>query len=92
MLSGIPVAHRPKIWAEMQWCFGDAYPGFYDDLVNMVNALTSDPTVVTQIDMDITARFYCNVFFRNGPGVAKLRDVLLAYSAVTSESDIVGRV
>jgi small G protein signaling modulator 3 len=80
VLSGIPVAHRPKIWAECSGASAMRIPGYYDDLVNMVNVVDVDPTVVAQIDMDIYRTLTDNVFFRNGPGVAKLRDVLLAYS------------
>jgi hypothetical protein len=80
VLSGIPVAHRPKIWAECSGGSAMRIPGYYDDLVNMVNVVDVDPTIVAQIDMDIYRTLTDNVFFRNGPGVAKLRDVLLAYS------------
>ncbi|EED16957.1 TBC domain protein, putative [Talaromyces stipitatus ATCC 10500] len=80
VLSGIPVAHRPKIWAECSGASAMRIPGYYDDLVNMVNVVDVDPTIVAQIDMDIHRTLTDNVFFRNGPGVAKLRDVLLAYS------------
>lgn len=80
VLSGIPVAHRPKIWAECSGASAMRIPGYYDDLVNMVNVVDVDPTIVAQIDMDIYRTLTDNVFFRNGPGVAKLRDVLLAYS------------
>jgi small G protein signaling modulator 3 len=80
VLSGIPVAHRPKIWAECSGASAMRIPGYYDDLVNMVTAVDVDPSIVAQIDMDIHRTLTDNVFFRNGPGVAKLRDVLLAYS------------
>lgn len=80
VLGGIPVAHRPKIWAECSGASAMRVPGYYDDLVNMVNVVDVDPAIVAQIDMDIYRTLTDNVFFRNGPGVAKLRDVLLAYS------------
>lgn len=85
VLSGIPVAHRPKIWAECSGASAMRVPGYYDDLVNMVTAADVDPSIVAQIDMDIHRTLTDNIFFRNGPGVAKLRDVLLAYSRRNSE-------
>ncbi|KAH8700141.1 putative TBC domain protein [Talaromyces proteolyticus] len=85
VLSGIPVAHRPKIWAECSGASAMRIPGYYDDLVKGVSAVDVDPTIVAQIDMDIHRTLTDNVFFRKGPGVAKLRDVLLAYSRRNSE-------
>jgi uncharacterized membrane protein YgcG len=39
-----------------------------------------DPAVVAQIAMDVHRTLTDNVFFRDGPGVAKLQEVLLAYA------------
>ena len=39
-----------------------------------------DPAVIAQIDMDIPRTLTDNVFFRRGPGAARLREVLLAYA------------
>jgi hypothetical protein len=80
VLGGIPVAHRAKIWAECSGASAMRVPGYYDDLVKGVSAVDVDPSVVAQIDMDIHRTLTDNVFFRKGPGVAKLREVLLAYS------------
>jgi hypothetical protein len=80
VLSGIPVAHRPKVWAECSGASAMRVPGYYDDLVKGVSAVDVDAAIVSQIDMDIHRTLTDNVFFRKGPGVAKLRDVLLAYS------------
>ena len=52
-------------------------PGYYEDLVNNGE---DDPTIATQIQMDITRTLTDNIFFRTGPGVQKLQEVLLAYS------------
>ncbi|KAH2175964.1 hypothetical protein KXW37_009055 [Aspergillus fumigatus] len=52
----------------------------YDDLVAGIGGSEPDPSVVAQIDMDINRTLTDNVFFRKGPGVSKLREVLLAYS------------
>ena len=77
VLGGIPVAHRAKIWAECSGATGLRVPGYYDDLVT--NGV-DDPTILAQIQMDINRTLTDNVYFRKGPGVVKLNEVLLAYS------------
>ncbi|PVI02043.1 TBC-domain-containing protein [Periconia macrospinosa] len=77
VLGGIPVAYRAKIWAECSGASALRVPGYYEDLVN--NGV-DNPTVVSQIQMDITRTLTDNIFFRKGPGVHKLNEVLLAYS------------
>lgn len=77
ILAGIPVAYRAKIWAECSGASVLRIPGYYDDLVS--NG-TDDPAILAQIQMDINRTLTDNVFFRRGPGVAKLNEVLLAYS------------
>ena len=77
VLSGIPVAYRSKIWAECSGATALRVPGHYDDLVA---SKTEDPDIVSQIQVDIHRTLTDNVFFRKGPGVSKLNEVLLAYS------------
>ncbi len=77
VLSGIPVAYRAKIWAECSGASALRVPGYYDDLVA---SDMDDPVIVSQIQMDIHRTLTDNVFFRVGPGVSKLNEVLLAYS------------
>ncbi|KAL9134577.1 MAG: hypothetical protein Q9175_004237 [Cornicularia normoerica] len=77
VLAGIPVAYRSKIWAECSGATALRVPGYYDDLVA---SETDDPIIVSQIQMDIHRTLTDNVFFRKGPGVTKLNEVLLAYS------------
>lgn len=77
VLAGIPVEYRSKIWAECCGATALRVPGYYDDLVA---SETEDPDIVSQIQMDIRRTLTDNVFFRNGPGVGKLNEVLLAYS------------
>lgn len=77
VLSGIPVSYRAKIWAECSGASGLRIPGYYEDLVNNGE---DNPTIVAQIQMDITRTLTDNIFFRKGPGVHKLNEVLLAYS------------
>lgn len=77
VLAGIPVAYRSKIWAECSGATALRVPGYYDDLIA---SETDDPAIVSQIQMDIHRTLTDNVFFRKGPGVTKLNEVLLAYS------------
>ncbi|QSZ35974.1 hypothetical protein DSL72_007096 [Monilinia vaccinii-corymbosi] len=79
VLGGIPVAYRAKIWAECSGASVMRVPGYYDDLIARSDE-DDDPTVVAQIQMDINRTLTDNIFFRKGPGVAKLNEVLLAYS------------
>lgn len=77
VLGGIPVAYRAKIWAECSGASALKVPGYYDELVA---SNIDDPTIVAQIQMDINRTLTDNIFFRKGPGVTKLNEVLLAYS------------
>jgi hypothetical protein len=77
VLGGIPVALRAKVWTECSGAAALRIPGYYEDLVNNGK---DDPTIATQIQMDITRTLTDNIFFRTGPGVQKLNEVLLAYS------------
>ncbi|KAJ5097906.1 hypothetical protein N7532_004907 [Penicillium argentinense] len=85
VLGGIPVALRAKVWSECSGASAMRIPGYYDDLVRGVGGTEPDAAVVAQIDMDIHRTLTDNVFFRKGPGVAKLREVLLAYACRNSE-------
>lgn len=85
VLSGIPVALRAKVWSECSGASAMRVPGYYDELVRGVGGTEPDSSVVAQIDMDIRRTLTDNVFFRKGPGVAKLKEVLLAYSRRNSE-------
>ena len=78
VLSGIPVALRAKVWAECSGASALHIPGYFSDLVSSGD--DDDPAIVAQIQMDINRTLTDNVFFRKGPGVEKLNEVLLAYS------------
>ncbi|KAK3941789.1 TBC-domain-containing protein [Diplogelasinospora grovesii] len=79
LLGGIPVAYRAKIWSECSGAKALRIPGYYEDLVSRPED-QDDPQIVAQIKADITRTLTDNIFFRKGPGVAKLHEVLLAYS------------
>ncbi|KAK7753833.1 hypothetical protein SLS62_004199 [Diatrype stigma] len=79
VLGGIPVANRPKIWAECSGSLSKRVPGYYADLVSRPSD-DDDPAVISQIDMDINRTLTDNIYFRRGPGVHKLSEVLRAYA------------
>ena len=85
VLGGVPVALRAKVWSECSGASALRIPGYYDELLRGVDGTEPDASVVAQIDMDIHRTLTDNVFFRKGPGVAKLKEVLLAYSRRNSE-------
>ncbi|KAI1769784.1 TBC-domain-containing protein [Hypoxylon cercidicola] len=79
VLGGIPVVHRPKIWAECSGALSKRIPGFYRDLISRPSDM-DDTIIISQIEMDINRTLTDNIFFRKGPGVAKLNEVLRAYA------------
>ena len=83
LLGGIPVAYRAKIWAECSGATALRIPGYYEDLARRDG--DDDPSIVAQIQMDINRTLTDNIFFRKGPGVAKLKEVLIAYSRRNAE-------
>ncbi|KAL2175377.1 rab-GTPase-TBC domain-containing protein [Thermothelomyces heterothallicus CBS 202.75] len=79
VLGGIPVSYRSKIWSECCGANALRIPGHYASLVARPET-SDDPQVAAQIKADITRTLTDNIFFRKGPGVQKLHEVLLAYS------------
>ncbi|GAA5834708.1 hypothetical protein JCM9279_007088 [Rhodotorula babjevae] len=78
--KGIPITYRPKIWGECSSANEAREPGVYQELLAQPSTL-AEAQCLKQIDMDCHRTFPTNVFFAgNGPGVAKLRNVLVAYS------------
>ncbi|KAG5952462.1 hypothetical protein E4U53_000804 [Claviceps sorghi] len=80
VLGGIPVAYRAKVWSECSGANALRVPGYYEGLVAKNGGDDDDPAVVSQIQMDIHRTLTDNIFFRKGPGVQKLSELLLAYS------------
>lgn len=80
VLGGIPVSYRAKIWSECSGASELRVPGLYDELVKGENGASADQAAVAQIETDIHRTLTDNVFFRKGPGVQKLHEVLLAYA------------
>lgn len=79
VLGGIPVEYRSKVWSECSGAVTLRVPGYYDDMV-LQSTDDDDPTVVGQIQMDIHRTLTDNIFFRKGPGVHKLKEILVAYA------------
>lgn len=79
VLGGIPVEYRSKIWSECSGAMTLRIPGYYDDMVSQ-NTEDDDPAVIGQIQMDIHRTLTDNIFFRKGPGVQKLKEILVAYA------------
>lgn len=79
VLGGIPVSYRAKVWSECSGATALRVPGYYEGLVSQ-SGEDDDPAVVSQIKMDINRTLTDNIFFRKGPGVQKLSEVLVAYS------------
>ncbi|OLN86693.1 TBC domain-containing protein C4G8.04 [Colletotrichum chlorophyti] len=79
VLGGIPVNLRAKVWAECSGANDLRIPGYYQDIIARPEK-DDDPLAVSQIDMDINRTLTDNIFFRKGPGVAKLKEVLRAYA------------
>ncbi|KAL7943750.1 rab-GTPase-TBC domain-containing protein [Trichoderma barbatum] len=79
VLGGIPVLFRAKVWSECSGATALRIPGYYDGLVSQ-SGDDDDAAVVSQIKMDINRTLTDNIFFRKGPGVQKLNEVLLAYA------------
>jgi hypothetical protein len=81
VLAGIPVSLRPKIWAECSGASALRNPGYYEDLVARSEEGTDiDPDIAAQIKADVRRTLTDNVFFRHGPGVQRLEELLRAYS------------
>lgn len=77
VLGGVPVAYRAKIWGECSGARTLKTPGVYQSLVDR----EEESEALNQIDLDLYRTMPYNVFFGNsGPGVHKLRRVLVAFS------------
>ncbi|WVR07341.1 hypothetical protein IAU60_004382 [Kwoniella sp. DSM 27419] len=77
--KGIPLKYRSDVWAECSGAKDLLVPGEYAEILTVHR---DDPSPVqNDIEKDVSRTFPGNVFFGgDGPGVAKLRRVLTAYS------------
>lgn len=76
--NGVPLLYRAKIWLECSGALEMMEPGVFKDLQNIPRA---DDNVVAEIEKDVGRTMPLNVFFGgDGPGINKLRRVLVAYS------------
>ncbi|WWC63060.1 uncharacterized protein I303_105659 [Kwoniella dejecticola CBS 10117] len=77
--KGIPLKYRSDVWAECSGAKDLMVPGEYAEIL-AVHKNDLSP-VHADIEKDVSRTFPGNVFFGgDGPGVAKLRRVLTAYS------------
>lgn len=77
--GGIPLIYRPKIWYECSGAIEHAEPGRYQELLK--DHEDEENTCTKQIDLDIGRTMPTNIYFAgDGPGVAKLRRLLVAFS------------
>lgn len=76
--SGIPLDYRSKIWLECSGASEMMEPGLFKELLQDHGDTSS---VAAEIEKDVGRTMPLNVFFGgDGPGIDKLRRVLLAYS------------
>lgn len=76
---GIPQTYRADVWAECSGARDLLVPGEYAEIL-AVHKDDQSP-VMAEIEKDVGRTFPGNVFFGgDGPGVAKLRRMLVAYS------------
>ncbi|KAG5367127.1 TBC domain-containing protein [Yarrowia sp. B02] len=83
VLGGIPVKLRPQIWSQCSGAESIKIPGLYSELLADNSDTDYDPIAAqntSQIDLDLYRTMPHNIFFGKGPGVAKLRNVLVAVS------------
>ncbi|KAK9460031.1 rab-GTPase-TBC domain-containing protein [Lipomyces oligophaga] len=86
VLGGIPVVYRSKIWSECGGADSVKVPGVYEELINIEldrtrRGIETEDEAVAQIDLDLFRTMPTNVFFGGkGPGVPKLKRVLIAFS------------
>ena len=83
--GGLPMVYRPAVWAECTRADELAEPGAYAELVaaeqNAAEAGNLPNACVSQILLDVGRTMPSNLFFGGkGPGVPKLRRLLLAYA------------
>jgi hypothetical protein len=76
--SGIPLVYRSKVWLECSGGLEMKEPGLFQDLLSQNDGPDS---AVAEIEKDVGRTMPLNVFFGgDGPGVDKLRRILIAYS------------
>lgn len=76
--NGIPMKYRPKVWSELSGSKHLVDPAEYQTLLHVTKPNTE---AESQIELDLYRTMPFNVFFKdNGPGLAQLQRVLIAFS------------
>lgn len=74
--AGIPLQYRAKVWSECSGAMEMMEPGTFHDLAGKEGSVACE-----EIAKDISRTMPANIFFGGaGPGVEKLKRVLVAYS------------
>lgn len=77
--KGIPLVYRSKIWYECSGAMELNEPGKYQEL--LLDHEDQENLCTAQIDLDIGRTMPTNIYFAgDGPGVVKLRRLLVAFS------------
>ncbi|WVQ84107.1 hypothetical protein IAT38_006252 [Cryptococcus sp. DSM 104549] len=77
--GGVPLKYRGDVWAECSGAKDLMVPGEYKEILDVHKNDVSP--VAADIEKDVSRTFPGNVFFGgDGPGVGKLRRVLVAYA------------
>ena len=77
--KGVPLVYRPKIWYECSGAMDINEPGKYHEL--LLDHEDQENLCTNQIDLDIGRTMPTNIYFAgDGPGVVKLRRLLVAFS------------
>lgn len=84
--EGVPLLYRAKIWLECSGALEMMEPGVFGDLLNG----KEERSVEAEIEKDVGRTMPLNVFFGgDGPGIDKLRRVLVAYSRFVDSSSLI---
>ncbi|CCH45069.1 TBC domain-containing protein C4G8.04 [Wickerhamomyces ciferrii] len=76
--NGIPMKYRAKIWSELTGSENLMTPSEY---YKLVHESKSNEEAESQIELDLYRTMPFNIFFKdNGPGLKKLKNILIAYS------------
>lgn len=76
--NGIPMKYRTKIWSELSGSKSLMTPSEYYKLVYETKA---NEEAESQIELDLYRTMPFNIFFKdNGPGLKKLKNILIAFS------------
>jgi small G protein signaling modulator 3 len=78
---GVPVSLRREVWLERSGANNIRDPELYQALISLeADKESEDAYALHEIAVDVERTLGNNVFFREGPGKERLRDVLVAFA------------